>query len=255
MDGYSHDHLLATQERVADELASPQGNGGVSVRHFVFVELSKWQRSRGGWMVVDEGTKEGERQSRSRSLTDWGTIFAIQPGLYATRAKPARQRIFGARAAICGWPVLFSRPATVALSSSGTPPHRIIRLRLETLTLTPAVLSLSISLACFPAGTSPGSDGSPATTRNGVHVAARHWLQDDSLRDEAPQVYVELHLVDMLQIDLMAWPRYRGLVCWVSTMSEAAFSRLMRSLCSFARGLSTEATYLQSISIGSSLAG
>lgn len=30
---YSHDHLLASQERVADELASSQGNGRVGVRH------------------------------------------------------------------------------------------------------------------------------------------------------------------------------------------------------------------------------
>ncbi len=29
----SHNHLLATQERVADELASTQGNGAVVVRH------------------------------------------------------------------------------------------------------------------------------------------------------------------------------------------------------------------------------
>merc|ERR1712000_284358 len=33
--GYSHNHLLATQERVADELARAQGNGGVVVRHGV----------------------------------------------------------------------------------------------------------------------------------------------------------------------------------------------------------------------------
>lgn len=30
---YSHDHLLATQERVAEELARPQGNGGLGVGH------------------------------------------------------------------------------------------------------------------------------------------------------------------------------------------------------------------------------
>jgi hypothetical protein len=30
---YSHDHLLATQKRVADELASSQGNGAVVVGH------------------------------------------------------------------------------------------------------------------------------------------------------------------------------------------------------------------------------
>lgn len=29
----SHNHLLATQQGVADELASSQGNGGVVVRH------------------------------------------------------------------------------------------------------------------------------------------------------------------------------------------------------------------------------
>lgn len=28
-----HDHLLATQERVADELASSQGDGGLGVGH------------------------------------------------------------------------------------------------------------------------------------------------------------------------------------------------------------------------------
>lgn len=30
---YSHDHLLASQKRVADELARPQGHGGIVVRH------------------------------------------------------------------------------------------------------------------------------------------------------------------------------------------------------------------------------
>lgn len=32
--GHSHDHLLAAQQRVADELASSEGDGGVVVRHF-----------------------------------------------------------------------------------------------------------------------------------------------------------------------------------------------------------------------------
>ena len=31
----SHDHLLAAEERVADELAGPQGNGGIVVGHDV----------------------------------------------------------------------------------------------------------------------------------------------------------------------------------------------------------------------------
>ncbi len=35
----SHDHLLPAQERVQDELACPQGNGGVVVRHF-----DEWRR-------------------------------------------------------------------------------------------------------------------------------------------------------------------------------------------------------------------
>lgn len=30
---YSHDHLLASQKRVADELASSQGDGGLGVSH------------------------------------------------------------------------------------------------------------------------------------------------------------------------------------------------------------------------------
>lgn len=30
---HSHDHLLAAQQRVADELASSEGDGGVVVRH------------------------------------------------------------------------------------------------------------------------------------------------------------------------------------------------------------------------------
>ena len=34
---HSHDHLLAAQQRVADELASSQGNGAVVVRHLVGV--------------------------------------------------------------------------------------------------------------------------------------------------------------------------------------------------------------------------
>lgn len=42
---YSHNHLLATQERVADELASSQGNGGVVVRHG-----GLWLVSAGGWL-------------------------------------------------------------------------------------------------------------------------------------------------------------------------------------------------------------
>lgn len=33
-EGHSHDHLLAAQQRVADELASSEGDGGVVVRHF-----------------------------------------------------------------------------------------------------------------------------------------------------------------------------------------------------------------------------
>ena len=39
---FLHDHLLASQQRVADELASPQGNGGVG--HF------------GGVVVMQRGT-------------------------------------------------------------------------------------------------------------------------------------------------------------------------------------------------------
>jgi hypothetical protein len=35
MEGYSHNHLLAAQERVEDELASSQGDGGVVVGHVV----------------------------------------------------------------------------------------------------------------------------------------------------------------------------------------------------------------------------
>jgi hypothetical protein len=31
---HSHDHLLTAQQRVADELASSEGDGGVVVRHF-----------------------------------------------------------------------------------------------------------------------------------------------------------------------------------------------------------------------------
>lgn len=40
---YSHDHLLAAQERVANELASSQGNGGIVVRHVVDFEISGWR--------------------------------------------------------------------------------------------------------------------------------------------------------------------------------------------------------------------
>lgn len=40
---YSHDHLLAAQERVANELASSQGNGGVVVRHVVDFEIPGWR--------------------------------------------------------------------------------------------------------------------------------------------------------------------------------------------------------------------
>jgi hypothetical protein len=36
---YSHNHLLAAQERVEDELASSQGDGGVVVSHLVGVGL------------------------------------------------------------------------------------------------------------------------------------------------------------------------------------------------------------------------
>src|SRR6478735_8874142 len=52
-DGYSHDHLLATQQRVADELASSQGNGSLVVRHgcgCAVVEVSGW--------VIDEGGRQ-----------------------------------------------------------------------------------------------------------------------------------------------------------------------------------------------------
>jgi len=34
IEGYSHDHLLTAKQRVADELARAQGDGGVGVSHF-----------------------------------------------------------------------------------------------------------------------------------------------------------------------------------------------------------------------------
>lgn len=58
---YSHDHLLATQERVADELASSQGNGGIGVRHLDRLVVSTCRNAEisrfdcGWWAVDDEG--------------------------------------------------------------------------------------------------------------------------------------------------------------------------------------------------------
>ena len=39
---HSHDHLLAAQQRVADELASSEGDRGVVVRHFVDCRDGLW---------------------------------------------------------------------------------------------------------------------------------------------------------------------------------------------------------------------
>jgi hypothetical protein len=41
---YSHHHLLAAKQRVADELASSQGNGSVVIRHGCCAGLSLWKK-------------------------------------------------------------------------------------------------------------------------------------------------------------------------------------------------------------------
>lgn len=48
--GHSHNHLLATQERVADELAGAQSHGRVVVRH------GEGRLSSGRWEVVERET-------------------------------------------------------------------------------------------------------------------------------------------------------------------------------------------------------
>jgi hypothetical protein len=52
MEVYSHNHLLAAQERVEDELASSQGDGGVVVGHVVDDSLGVGEEN---WLMERKG--------------------------------------------------------------------------------------------------------------------------------------------------------------------------------------------------------
>lgn len=116
---YSHDHLLASQKRVADELARPQGHGGIVVRH-IDLSTCRIEMLRIDFEIRKKGVsggRKGRSRSRSRKSKISQRIGLDEPEFFGGRTAPPQM-----------W-VARAPGSAESASRVGTAPPELIRLR------------------------------------------------------------------------------------------------------------------------------